>query len=311
MAKTAQDVRVDTPAFGIELEMIGDADTAVSEMMRLGFVDPDFADGYSRNTCGYDNCGCGEDDCSCCNGTCDCYSDRCGRLHAYHCDCSLCDYDRDFGLFAAQEDCTVSAEFVSRILRVTSPSDMEELAEFDAQFSHIADASNWHRVGRDAGNHIHVGASDRRAIGRWTGLHMGTFREQWLKVGAGGGDEVRYYNGRPDETNVWGASQALREYHNGSSWVSPRNATVEYRIWNSPRESGWIPFHVNMSLAMTRWASLMHDRHGDITVGEAQKVVRAGRPRRAFSEVALFLDDRVPGSQTHEAKLMDLVQNSL
>ncbi len=183
------------------------------------------------------------------------------ELHSYHCNCGDCSYRRgqDSGVFAAQEDCTVGVEFVSRIL---STGDQDVFDRLEEAVPAVWRATQWQPDGYEScGNHIHVGFAGadgqqrflwdtvRAADGTLRAL-IGMFPDGFEHLASAGLGMMRSYNGSPRKT--------LKGYDGridgNGSLLRLREQTMEFRLWNTPRDAERIAFHVNASLAMTRWA---------------------------------------------------------
>lgn len=228
------------------------------------------SDGYSEcpdcGSCGVPDC----DECSQCDtceyGYCD---DHRGEVaialaamarhkltepnpykHSYHCDCERCYYDRSSPFFAAQNDCTVGVEFVSRICHIREDVDYLDtvaLALRDA-YSNGVSLPDGHQPW---GNHIHVGCQNRRAVSRWGAALFASDNWDWESIASGGcrSGGVRGYNGKPAKNGGWS------DDGNHGEWTSERGETCEFRLWNTPADPDLIGFHVCASLAIARWAA--------------------------------------------------------
>lgn len=173
-------------------------------------------------------------------------------IHAYHCDCRICEHTRHEPFLAAQQDCTVGVEFITKICSVHSKEDTDNIAK-------VVDVVNgfrsWMANGWDEdGNHVHVsvsGADDedgvrfsrarREQAHRLANLVYATY--DWDRAADGACGRLRGYNEKPGTS----------EYGTGS-WLRFGSATFEHRLWNTPAVGERIFGHVGVSLALTRWA---------------------------------------------------------
>lgn len=178
-----------------------------------------------------------------------------GDLCPYHCGCWMCDYSRDdtgSNFLAAQRDCSVAMEFVSRIATV---NDWEQVTEIGLTLDTIYARGDLPRPSQwdQWGNHIHVGVDDVNVdiAGAWVNALFCQPEMDWEALAAGGRSGLRSYNSKPTKYAGGGA------YY--GNWVSPDHykGTVELRLWNTPRSGWYIGFHVAASLAMLRWAWIM------------------------------------------------------
>lgn len=191
------------------------------------------------------------------------------HLHEYHCDCGDCDYTRRFGFFAAQRDCTVGMEFITRILDVHNASDVANLNRVPDALRQGYSRTGWSPDGdQDNGNHIHValdgsGTDVRFRASTITGAHDWLFalsaEVDLTSIADGGCGQIRGYNGD-------GARKArYSDYDRATSWFSHRRSTMEFRLFNTPSITDRVPMHATMAVGMFRWALTMAIRHRDFT----------------------------------------------
>ena len=179
-------------------------------------------------------------------------------LCEYHCGCDDCSYSRDGALLAAQEDSTVGAEFITRILSTRSNRDLTELRRLKAAYAEVQSATDFYPDGDiDCGNHVHVGWPVRADVARCRSLLNGLFSaetELWTRtIATGGASRVRSYNSPPRES--------YDDWMGG--WLGANTGTIEFRKWNTPREAGRLLVHPALSVAMVTWALDVVDEEGD------------------------------------------------
>ena len=300
--------------FGMELEV-----------MRQG----DFSDGEHEEECYCDE--------SCCQGYRYCSNERSeGALAlveilvdaglivseeqcAYHCSCQECRHDRDpesSTYLAFQQDCTVGAEFVSRITDVN-----QDAYHMRAVGTTVQAFQEWYRQGhwrpdghQPAGGHIHVSwngtdhggprfrNATRRQASALVNAAYATF--DWSDVADGACGRMRSYNSKPSPTNYVCGREGGSDYERSfyGSWASNKGATLEHRLWNMPADPDRLYAHIGISLALTRWAFaavLQSPQHRWWTAdtSPADMVVHFGANREAFIEqVALYLPPTCPGA---------------
>lgn len=210
-------------------------------------------------------------------------------LHEYHCRCDECEPDnygpRGEWYWSAQEDCTVSAEFVSKILTWGTPT-----AERAFQIMERAAVTAGADLSGDSGMHVHVGKPPTEAVLRdddgegrplafttrqrttWELVRLFVrYQDDLRDIAAGFRGEVRGYNhplrvrdqrfwstdlsGPPDAASPHGqaATNALR--HVDGSWFSnSHGATYEFRLWNTSKAAWRQRLAVAYSVAMTQAA---------------------------------------------------------
>lgn len=174
------------------------------------------------------------------------------NIHEYHCHCHDCAPNRSHGLMAAQTDCTVGIEFVSRICDVTNPDDLARIDEWVAMMTAWAAGGNWMPDGNEScGNHVHISkngddtypfSNDERQLA-WGHINALYAVFDWTDVADGGCGRIRDYNYKPSATG------------NGGNWLSDRGyGTFEHRVWNTPSDPQRLFAHIGISIALTRWA---------------------------------------------------------
>jgi len=183
--------------------------------------------------------------------------------HDYHCGCRDCDPARQGALLAFQADCTVGAEFITRILRADDDDDREQIALVVDSLGEFYRRSAWKPDGwRTAGNHVHVSksgdddgrglafvASTRRAAMGLISAAYAVF--DWEPVADGGCGRLRNYNYKPQKM-AW--PRTIEQVGDAGSWCIEKAETFEHRLWNTPVRPQRIWAHVGLSLALTRWA---------------------------------------------------------
>lgn len=180
-------------------------------------------------------------------------------LHPYHCDCNACAPFRSTPLLAAQEDCTVGIEWVSRAMR--SPNNLNRIVEGHAE---VMMQTRWRPDGYDTcGNHIHIGlpramrnASNAPDLTRLALNFIGAVlvEKDWESLADGGCRHgIRPYNVKG---GIIGrdSRQKTETAYNGT-WLDLKKfgRTFEFRLWNTPRDEWRIIAHAGMSMALTRW----------------------------------------------------------
>lgn len=200
----------------------------------------------------------------------------------YHCSCDWCVYDRPHALLAAQEDSTVGAEFITRILSTRSNKDLTELRRLQRAYAEVQDATGFYPDGDiSCGNHVHVGWPEGLRpveIGQARSLLNGLFSAEidlWTEeIATGGAPHVRGYNASPMERyDQW-----------TGSWLGANSGTIEFRVWNTPRDSGRLLVHPALSVAMTTWALEVVDEEGDTRNFDSARTTAAwARDRAAAS----------------------------
>ncbi len=225
------------------------------------------------------------------------------RLHYYHCACDDCDHQNygpdDSWLFSPQEDCTVSAEFVSKVLEWNSPR-----MDRAMQVMQICAARAGAQLSGHSGMHCHVNKPvDRREDGKRSTVQATTFRllrmfvrynDDLAEYAAAGRESVRDYN-RPVAvrasrfwtTDIDADYDADSDYGSGDgtgmaggSWFHPRAYTYEFRLWNATKLAWRMRLAVGLSVAMVNAAE------AGVDVSEHDE--------RPFEEVlAPWLDDEM------------------
>lgn len=206
-------------------------------------------------------------------------------LHEYHCRCSECEYDnygpRGKWLFTAQQDCTVSAEFPSKVL--TWGTDTAETAFLTMQRAAVRAGAV---LDGDSGMHVHVAKPPTESVIR---LDDGDGGQQYLTtrqkcswrlarlflryqhelrdIASGGRDEVRGYNtpmylSDYSGTVFWSydldaENPMVTNGHrdiSGSYLSFGHKATFEFRLWNASKSAWRMRLCVAMSVAMVEAA---------------------------------------------------------
>jgi hypothetical protein len=173
-------------------------------------------------------------------------------LHGYHCGCNQCDYTREGPFLAAQQDCTVGVEFISRIIDTQADDDAwrAELSAMVAEYKHHKQDGGWMPDGHTpCGNHVHISCRGDRLT--WDEQIRLRARDNiralyaiydWTCVADGGCGRLRGYNAKP----------TVDGEHGG--WLSDKGyGTFEHRQWNTPRDPDRLWAHIGLSLAITRW----------------------------------------------------------
>lgn len=169
------------------------------------------------------------------------------RLHDYHCSCNTCDYRNNDYLFAAQHDCSVSAEFVSKVLEFGTGR-MDSAIKTITTASMKANADLTH----DSGMHVHVSQAGLDFHGNQRLCRLfARYSRTLAHLAAGPREQVRAYNGpRP----VWSGGGNL----NGcGSWLSNHSDstdTWEFRLWNATKMPWRIHLALGISVAMVNAA---------------------------------------------------------
>jgi hypothetical protein len=232
------------------------------------------------------------------------------RLCPYHgCGDECCAHDNPNYLFSAQHDCTVSAEFPSKILEWGS-----ERAERAFEVIQFAASAANADLSASSGMHVHVakprrsgraryeredgslGFSHRQAT-TWR-LHrlFSRYQDDLMDIARAGRDTVRAYNSpnrarpelwAPDLDGPRGDTPRTPEnaYMNGEYLVSgsylttERHAeTYEFRLWNASKAAWRIRLMVGLSVAMTTAAA------------EGENVAQDD-PRSLLAVLAPYADD--------------------
>lgn len=198
------------------------------------------------------------------------------RLHAYHCGCDECRYDHEDGAFAAQRDCTVDAEFVSRILKHGS-------RRANRAVHGIAGAlqATQAEVHGHTGCHVHVSKDglDRKATVRLWRL-FNRYHLALDEIASGGQSRVRTYNSPPrpvpESDGLWAATEAATDRYGGDhyyrvpdgcsgnfggSWLVQKQNTYEFRLWNATRMAWRMKTYIGLSVAMVEAAIAGADTH--------------------------------------------------
>lgn len=191
------------------------------------------------------------------------------HLHEYHCDCEDCAPFRSEPLLAAQTDCTVGIEWVSRAMR--SPHNLLRIIEGHEA---VMDATGWQPDGYEtAGNHIHVGIPrDLRdtplATEAWGLAAAVIVQTEWDEIANGGcfSGQVRGYNGKGQMVQRADGDYHLPSKGYSGSYIARKKggATFEYRLWNTPRDAWRIAAHAGLSMAITRWALHHAEMHPEV-----------------------------------------------
>ena len=173
-------------------------------------------------------------------------------LHHYHCHCHDCNYENHQYLFAAQEDCTVSAEFVSKVLTFGSDRHKQAIkAITTAAVKANADLSH------ASGMHCHVDRSDmdNAADVRLCRL-FARYSRTLAHLAAMARDSVRTYNGgRPNsDPDRYGINRYGERAYGVGSWLSNHENTWEFRLWNATKAPWRIHLATGMSVAMVEAA---------------------------------------------------------
>lgn len=185
-------------------------------------------------------------------------------IHSYHCGCDRCYPDRPGPDFTAQEDCTVDAEFISRIL----PYNDEGMEAIEDLGEAVRKARCGYGGFRDVGLHIHVGHEDLP----YDDDAMRRFWRLWFhcendieRMAAGSRECVRGYNapvserhvGAPSVEVMYRSDEWIPGHTYRDSWVATRtnHSTFEFRVWNSTRATWRIHLAVGVSVALVAAAS--------------------------------------------------------
>lgn len=211
-------------------------------------------------------------------------------LHAYHCGCSECSHT-NYGpsgewLFSAQEDCTVSAEFPSKVL--TWGTEQAERAFLTMERAAVIAGAD---LSQHSGMHVHVakpaegpplvdGGLDARTRATWRVLRMFIrYQDELVDIASGWREQVRAYN-HPLSVNrhhddfwtldldgpapEWWDSRARNYYYadperltnNGGFLTTARHPyTWEFRLWNASKAAWRQRLCVALSVAMTEAAA--------------------------------------------------------
>lgn len=186
-------------------------------------------------------------------------------LHGYHCGCADCRYDNPEGLFAAQRDCTVDAEFVSRILEHGSRRANRAIHGIAGAMQATGAA-----VHGSTGCHVHVAKDGLDAAGTARLFRLfNRYHRELDEIASGGQSRTRGYNPPPvggilpARDALWTATE-LRESYGmyrapggdwSGSWMSDRgHGTWEFRLWNATRMAWRMKTYVGLSVAMVEGA---------------------------------------------------------
>ncbi|HVE28373.1 MAG TPA: hypothetical protein VNC22_23360 [Sporichthya sp.] len=203
-----------------------------------------------------------------------------GGRHEAHCDCPICAYDRTNGLLAYQDDSSVAAEFVSRILSTRSVRDRQEMRQLVSLYPDLLATLDWTPDGDyGAGNHVHVGWPKQFIQrDRWgevwpipemrakvNAALMSLFASEsdlWRQIADGGCGRHRSYNG----VCVYSPYRDYRTNEEigtfGGQWISDRgHGTVEFRLWNTPADPQRLMAHPAISTALMAWALAIVEEH--------------------------------------------------
>lgn len=230
--------------FGYEFEVAGNGHAVLDVLHRTGAVANDYL-------CEYHGCG-------------------------YDC----CDHENEEWLFSAQEDCTVSAEFPSKVL--TWGTERAERAFTAMEFAAVSAGAD---LSGDSGMHVHVVKPPTESVLRtedgdgvpvnyttrqratWRLLRIfARYQGELADIAAGGRDYVREYN-HPlkvnDTRRFWctdlTAAPAASRYGrlDGSSFVGGtyldtqrHTDTYEFRLWNAAKAAWRQRLCVAFSVAM-------------------------------------------------------------
>ena len=158
-------------------------------------------------------------------------------LHSYHCDCSSCEHDEyRVNIVTAQNDCTVSGEFITRPIRMGDAGSWSDLERLSAVFAWTGAYADPHE---STGCHVHVSAAlldtlptveDEDSGEGWDGREqLAQFfvplQNDIAMYARGAVDRVRDYN-HPIGTDP--------RYRPREGWLHlrRRSQTVEFRLWN-------------------------------------------------------------------------------
>lgn len=204
-------------------------------------------------------------------------------LHDYHCSCQDCRHDnygpRAEWLFTAQQDCTVSAEFPSKVL--TWGTDQAETAFLSMERAAVRAGAE---LDGDSGMHVHVGKPEKERVlrddeGDGDALNFTTrqattwrlarifarYQGELADIAAGGRENVRSYNTRMsvNSHDFWtrdlngapGPGGARVKDFQGT-WLNLRQAspTYEFRLWNAAKAAWRQRLCVAFSVAMVEAA---------------------------------------------------------
>lgn len=226
-------------------------------------------------------------------------------MHDYHCSCSDCAPFRTTPLLAAQEDCTVGIEWVSRAMR--SPKNLERIVEGHEEVMH---STGWRPNGYDTcGNHIHVGLPrelrpgpgdayeyhDRvPPITRLAYNFIGAVlvEKDWNVLAAGGCRQIRPYN---DKGYMHGGGVKTREVYSGT-WIDQKKLgkTFEFRLWNTPKDAWRIIAHAGMSMALTRWGIARAEATIDDNAHELSHLIAEAKSLSLLDTIEEWLPGRWP-----------------
>lgn len=191
------------------------------------------------------------------------------RFHGYHCGCNDCspvliDADERGQVFKAQQDCTADGEFITHILEYGS-------ASADRAFNGLSRALllSGANVSGSVGNHVHV---DQSGMDNAAKLRLGRlfvrYQNELLDIAAGPHREIRGYNSRCESrpelwtsfdemplagNNTYDYRRSMYDLMQGSylSWKDP---TVEFRLWNATKAAWRLRTHVGLSVGMVHAA---------------------------------------------------------
>lgn len=169
-------------------------------------------------------------------------------LHDYHCGCGSCTPHRSGPVFTAQEDSTVSAEVISKVLEYGT-------TEFDTAITALAGCLVDGRAEThdDTGFHVHVALTGDDPDARMRLYRMVGQWEDELQAVAGGADgTVRGYNA---PLRYWLESASQFDWHldpGKDSWLAyrPDHGTVEFRLWDGTTSEFRMRLAVGLSVAL-------------------------------------------------------------
>lgn len=188
-------------------------------------------------------------------------------LHRYHCECSDCEPTSEWA-YRGQEDCTVDGELITKILEYDS--DEASAAIVGLSESLLASRA---MTGEGAGFHVHVGKAGMHRADRVRLYRLFLrYQDDLAALAATSFSNVRSYNSRLRVDNVapysydgyynvdtdafWYDTPAHVQYRptGRGEWLAQREATFEYRLWNSTRAEWRMRLAVGVSVAMVHAA---------------------------------------------------------
>lgn len=168
------------------------------------------------------------------------------RLHSYHCGCGTCHYTNTDYPFAAQADCTVAGEIISKVFEYGTDA-------FDTAVAGLARClvAGRARAHGQTGFHVHVGFPDDQAA-RTRLYAMAVYWQDDLHELGGGPDAViRAYNYPLNRQWLEGDRNPVKGF-----WLAyrPDIGTIEFRLWDGTTSEFRMRLAVGLSVAMVRAA---------------------------------------------------------